>query len=116
MEVEGTACAARHRAFVPSITVATLEREDLNADREPPTVVARLPTRYEAGRAGGSGRNTWRSNASAARRTVASSAWRPTSIMPKASPSDMAQGTFMAGWPVTSNGAVFGIISRALAT
>jgi AcrR family transcriptional regulator len=71
---------------------------------------------YDAGRAGGSGRNTWCSNASAARRTVASSAWRPTSIMPTGSPSDMAQGTFMAGWPVTSNGAVFGIISRALAT
>jgi MFS family permease len=72
--------------------------------------------RYGAGRAGGSGRNTWRSNASAARRMVASSAWRPISIMPTGSPSDMAQGTFMAGWPVTSNGAVFGIISRALAT
>jgi hypothetical protein len=45
-----------------------------------------------------------------------SSAWRPTSIMPTGSPCDIAQGTFIAGWPVTSKGAVFGIISRALAT
>jgi hypothetical protein len=56
-----------------------------------------LPTVYEAGRAGGSGWNTWRSKASAVRRMVASSLWRPISIMPMGSPCDMAQGTFMAG-------------------
>jgi diacylglycerol kinase family enzyme len=68
-----------------------------------------------AGGAGGSGRNSCCSKASAARRMVASSAWPPTSIIPMGRPCDMAQGTFMAGWPVTSKGAVFGIISRALA-
>src|SRR5438105_4224216 len=31
-------------------------------------------------------------------------------------PPETAQGTFMAGWPVTSKGAVFGIISSARAT
>ncbi len=71
---------------------------------------------YPLGGGGAGGRKTSRSKASAARRMVASSPCRPTSIMPTGSPADIAQGTFMAGWPVTSNGAVLGIISRARAT
>jgi hypothetical protein len=68
--------------------------------RRPPLsrdTATRRPVRYWAGGAGGSARNTCRSKASAARRTVASSAWRPTSIIPMGRPCDMAQGTFMAG-------------------
>jgi hypothetical protein len=55
-------------------------------------------------------------NASAARNTVPSSQWRPTSIMPTGSPADMPAGTVAAGWPVTSNGQVLEIISSARAT
>jgi hypothetical protein len=55
-------------------------------------------------------------NASAARNTVPSSQWRPTSIMPTGSPADMPAGTEAAGWPVTSNGQVLEIISSARAT
>ena len=47
---------------------------------------------------------TW--NAWPARRTVASSKWRPTSIIPIGRPSDMPHGTLSAGLPVTSNGDV----------
>lgn len=48
--------------------------------------------------------------------TVPSSQCLPISIIPTGSPLDMPQGTFRAGCPVTSNGLVFGIISRARAT
>ena len=44
---------------------------------------------------------------------AASRHFPPTSIIPTGSPSLMAQGTDMAGWPVTSKGEVFGSISKA---
>jgi len=59
---------------------------------------------------------TCRSNVSAARKTIASSPLRPTSIIPTGSPSDIPHGTLIAGCPVMSNGQVLGIISNARVT
>src|SRR5664280_1900363 len=50
--------------------------------------------------------NTCCSKACAARSSVDSAPSRPTSIMPSGNPADIAHGTLMAGWPVTSYGAV----------
>ena len=51
----------------------------------------------------------------ATRRHVASSKCLPMIISPAGRPSTRPAGTDVAGWPVTSNGAVLGIISRARA-
>jgi hypothetical protein len=45
-----------------------------------------------------------------------SAKWRPTIIMPTGRPSLRPAGTEIAGWPLTSRGAVLAIISRERAS